>query len=236
MKPLFEDHKRKKKKLFPPLMELGNLKEVSYISQIIPETIWIALLIKKHGLQQGTQLSLDLVKTTSEMSDTKSIVSFISSFELLTADEKAVIKKNLLEANVLHKIQDALKNFISIYPFCPLNFLFDVVEEGYDLEEIKDVLEKLFDIKSSEATFMLGSVIYHFGAMGRLHIVKDTALSKLPDLKDYPNTALSQMIASGVRATMYTLMNDTFYNSAGKWHKMFWTRGIELEPCLMNDE
>jgi hypothetical protein len=236
MKAILSDHKRKKKRLVPPLMEIGNLQEVSYISKIVPETIWMAILVQKHGLQLGTQLGLDLVKAASDVNSQVPIFSFISSFELLSSEEKMTIRKKLASDGVLIKLQNALTNFVAIYPDCPLAFLFDSIEQNYNLEEMKDLLVNLFDIKSSEATFMLGSVLYHMGALGRLRIVKDSALTKLPELKDYPKTPVSQMIASMVRASMYAMMNDTFHNSKGEWNKLFWAKGIELEPCKIGDE
>lgn len=228
---VLKDHKQQGKRFIPPLLRLGNAKETSYVQVIIPEIMWMALLHKKFGLQLGTHLALQLVTVTSNTSSSTKCFSFISSFELLTDVEKEKILTQLQSLNMLDQLRDGLRNFMLTYPECPLLFLFDDLKGEMNLASIKETLSELYDITGRPATFMMANVIYFLGAMGRLAIVKDTALSKLPELVDYPNTALSKMIASGVRASLFAFMHDPFLNASGNWNRYFWNRGIELEPC-----
>jgi hypothetical protein len=228
---VLKDHKQHGKRFIPPLLQLGNAKETSYVQVIIPEIIWMAFLHKQFGLQLGTHLALQLVTVTSNISSTTKCFSFISSFELLTAEQKEKILAELQRLNMLDQLRNGLTNFMLMYPECPLSFLFDDQKGEINLPAIKETLSGLYDITGRPATFMMANVIYFLGAMGRLAIVKDTALSKLPELVGYPNTALSKMIASGVRASMFAFMHDPFLNESGNWNKYFWNRGIELEPC-----
>lgn len=230
-KKVLNDHKQRGKRFIPPLLQLGNAKETSYVQIIIPEIIWMALLHKKFGLQLGTHLALQLVTVISNISPSKRCFSFISSFELLTAEEKEKILAELQHVNMLNQLRDGLNDFVLVYPECPMSFLFGDPKGEINLTLIKQTLAELYDITGRPATFMMGNVIYFLGAMGRLAIVKDTVLVKLPELVEYPNTALSKMIASGVRASMFAFMHEPFLNERGNWNKYFWNRGIELEPC-----
>ncbi len=229
------DHKKEGKKLIPPLMGLGNLRETSYTQIIIPEIIWIAILNKKYGIQRGAELGLELVRSVSEINSSKYFFAFISSYELLTEQDQERIIEELKRKNVLELIQKPLANFLALYPQCPISFLADSSFKKSEnaLAEIKDVLIDLYDQVGRSATFMMGDVIYFLGALGRLRLVDGSVMQKLPELKDYPNTQISKMIASGIRASMYAFMNDQFYNSKGNWNKYFWNRGIELEPCVI---
>lgn len=229
------DHKQEGKRLVPPLMKLGNLRETSYTQIIIPELIWIAILNKKYGISRGAELGLDLVRAVSEINSSKYFFAFISSYDLLTDQDQKRIIEELERKNVLELIRKALETFIAIYPKCPLSFLSDTSfkKTENDLIDIKEVLIDLYDQTGRAATFMMGDAIYFLGALGRLTLVKGSIMQKLPELKDYPNTQISKMIASAIRSFMYAFMNDQFFNSKSSWNKYFWNRGIELEPCLI---
>lgn len=226
------DHKTQGKRLVPPLLTLGNLKETSYIDFVVPEIIWIAILIEKYGIQRGTEIGLEIVKAASKVAINSSFLfSFISSYETLKPSEKQEIVESLESSNVLVLIQGGLENFISVYPECPLNFLFnEPTQENFHIQEIKNTLITLYDKVGITSTFSMGNVIYYMGVLGRLNVVKGSSIAQLPRLIEYPNTQLSKLIASSIRATIYTLIQQPFYNKINKWNKYFWNRGHELEP------
>lgn len=144
---ILKDHKQQGKRFIPPLLRLGNAKETSYVQVIIPEIMWMAFLHEKFGLQLGTHLALQLVTVTSNTSSSTKCFSFISSFELLTAVEKETILTELQRLNMMDQLRDGLRNFMLIYPECPLSFLFDDLKGEIDLPTIKETLSELYDIK-----------------------------------------------------------------------------------------
>ena len=57
------DHKRIGKRFIPPfLYQLGSLSEISWVNEIMPEILWIGLLIEHFGYQRGVELGLHLSK------------------------------------------------------------------------------------------------------------------------------------------------------------------------------
>ena len=52
------DHKRVGKKFIPPFIaELGPLREIRWVNDLVPEFLWLALLSDRHGLKTGTDLA-----------------------------------------------------------------------------------------------------------------------------------------------------------------------------------
>ena len=213
-------------------MTLGNLKETSYIDFVVPEIIWIAILIEKYGIQRGTEIGLEVVKAASKVAKNSSFLfSFISSYETLKPSEKQEIVESLTSSNVLGLVQRGLENFISAYPECPLIFLFnEPTQDKSHIQEIKNILIALYDKVGIISTFSMGNVIYYMGALGKLNIVEGSSLGQLPKLIEYPRTPLSKLIASSIKATIHTLIQKPFYNNLNEWNKYFWNRGHELEP------
>ncbi|MFT6867725.1 MAG: hypothetical protein ACJA08_002569 [Cyclobacteriaceae bacterium] len=232
---ILSDHKKKGKKIIPPLMTLPNFKENSYVDLIIPEIIWMAILNENLGIQRGTELSVDLVKSASSNSSGSFHFSFISSYELLNQDEKNRIIEDLKDHGSLDLLRSTLTNFLSIYPNCPLNFLLENKNpsQNFSTQDVKGVLQLLYDKMGRTSTFAMGNVIYHMFCLEKLVVVDKSAMSELPKLVDYPKTEISKLIASSIRASIHAIFNETFHHSKNHWNSYFWNRGHELEPLTI---
>ena len=58
-KPVLLDHQRIGKRLIPPLMKEINYQEISWGKQLIPELIWLALILNnRYGYMKGAELAL----------------------------------------------------------------------------------------------------------------------------------------------------------------------------------
>ena len=52
------DHKKVGKKFIPPFVaELGQLGEVRWVNDLVPELLWLALLSERHGRERGVDLA-----------------------------------------------------------------------------------------------------------------------------------------------------------------------------------
>lgn len=74
--------------------------------------------------------------------------------------------------------------------------------------------------------------MYFLNTLGKLHVVENSTLAEFPKLVDYPNTEISKMIASSVRATSNILLGSEKLKNE-KWISEFWNRGFKLEPCII---
>lgn len=237
MGKVLNDHKRLGKRFIPPLMSYGNLADVSWTDMMVPDFIWIALVNDKYGKQKGAEIIRLFYKAAKIVFDNdKRNYCTISFYEDMPDNQIESFYDSLYEKEVIQPLQEALYNFIELFPKCPFNFIFKdihiqtILDIGFIIS-YKKLLNKILDKRSKESTFVIGNVVYSMLANDRLKIHKDSVIAKLPELKDYPNTEISKMIASSNRATINVLFGDNFYNRNNTWIKYFWQRSIDLEPC-----
>lgn len=232
MGEILKDHKKKGKVLTPPLLTVGKFQFSNYIENTVPELIWITLLNDKYGIQFGTKLGLQFVKIIRDVMDTEEIPFYISYFSKIDQDIILKATVEMKKQGVYEVINKAISPLLNLYPLCPLNRLFlSKKHSSSDIDSIKSTLIQLYDKRSKEATFTLGNVMYFMAAHGKLQIVKGSVLSELPKLVDYPDTEISKLIASGIRASSNVFMNKPLVESDEKWINHFWNTGMQLEPC-----
>ncbi|NOY51052.1 MAG: hypothetical protein GXO88_10895, partial [Chlorobi bacterium] len=56
MSKVLDDHKRLGKRFIPPLLNYGNLADVSWADMMVPDLIWIALVNENYGKQKGAEI------------------------------------------------------------------------------------------------------------------------------------------------------------------------------------
>lgn len=236
-KRVLQDHLRLGKKLIPPLLAHGKFQDVSWVDFMIPELIWIALLNKEYGKQKGAEITRLYIKSIKELfPDNKLTCYFLSSLERYNKNESAKLLNDLERIGILNLLNSCYVNFVRIYPKSPLIILFgnQSLEENYDenyFSEFKALLKILYDKTSIEATFTIGNLIYSLMVNDMLIVTEKSSMSRLPELKDYPNTDISRLIASACRATINVLFGDQIYQRNNIWVPYFWNRGIEIENC-----
>ena len=232
---VLSDHKKVGKRFIPPLNTIGIVHDVNWLKDIVPEIIWIALINDKLGWRGACHTIADMCRITAEIND-KNNYAFISSYSKLNHDELREINNRLQYSDLLSKLDYSLFNFIEFYPECPLNFIYKsyIPKETVDVRFLlnyKKVLGKIYDKRSRESTFLLTSVIYSMLSTKKLNITKDSSLANLEEVTDYPNSDISQQIASSLRASINVFFNDNIYEKNSDWIKYFWNKGISLEPC-----
>jgi len=232
-KKILTDHKKKGKKLIPPLAEF-NIGDYSYVTEGIPQIIWLALLNKHYGIREGTDLALKFAKLIDDLKIKKDVPYYLSWFTNISVNDCINIKKKLIEIKVYDKMNFALSPLLNIYPDCPLNDIFssEIYTED-DILTIKEVLISLYQKRGKESTFALGSVIYLMCMCKKLRLIKNSPLSDLPELIDYPSTEKSKIIASSIRATTNILLSSNSIENSSEWVAYFWNRGLEIEPNII---
>jgi hypothetical protein len=231
-KSILGNHKKEGKKLIPPLLGY-NMQLRSYVQDSIPEIIWIAIIIEKEGLELGTSLGIEFVKTVNSCIKKEELPYYTSWYSNLSDNEIKEIIKGLKENYIYDVLKRDLQDFLNVYPESPFCKIFKSTKlTKSNINFVKNIINKLCDKRSWLSTFSLGNIVYFLKALGKLHIVGDSPLAEFPKLVDYPNTEISKMIASSVRASSNILLsNEKLKNE--KWISEFWNRGLELEPCII---
>lgn len=236
-KRILSDHKLVGKKLVPPFATLENKVEVSWVDIIIPDLIWIALIRTKLGNKIGTEVVNKFISISTQHEDSSfKMFAFISTYESLSDDTKARIKEDLIKEGVKSIMLDCLEPFLNMYPSCPLAFLQEASDikavDSKFLQSYKELLLRMMDKRSVISTFTIANIIYSLFLSNRIEVDQNSILTKLPKIQDYPNTELSRVIASNLRACINALYSkEHFDGHSSNWANSFWNTGIKLEPC-----
>ena len=207
------------------------ISDFSYVADGIPQIIWIALLNKCYGFKQGTNLALNFAKSIDNLKLKKEVPYHLSWFDNLNVDSYETIRKKLIDIKVFEKINIALSPLLNLYPKCPLNKIFSSEKHlKSDVSKIKEILTLLYNKRGKESTFALANVIYLMGRCDKLLFEKNSAMADLPELQDYPDSEMSIMIASVVRASTNFLLSRRAIENSENWISYFWNRGLEIEP------
>jgi len=239
-KKILEDHKKEGKRLRPPLTTIGNFVDLSWVDNIIPDVIWITLLRDKFGDKLGTKIVNEfIVVSTKHESGKFKNYALISSFESLPSQNKDKILDDLKKKGLWSPLITGISDFLDMYPKCPLNFIRpnDYSPKVIDVKFLvryKEILWELIDKRSKKSTFTIANVVYSLFVLDRLKIVKDSPMTQFTKIQEYPDTEISRMIASSLRASINAFYGlDMFDKDNSSWAKDFWNRGIEIEPCKL---
>ena len=219
------------------MLQLGPFHAVKWEAPILPELIWLGLLNEHHGMAKGAQLALSLAKAAVAAKD-HTWFAPASAYLALAADQRNEVLGSLRQSNELGPIKIGLTPLLSLYPECPLNFLFEdglPRVEDHQLEKFKIFLAKLFDRREKPATFIQANAVYIAFVTGLLKVNEGSLLAKFPAIEKFPDTEESQRIASGIRAMINGFFGGETYDKSSTWPRYFWNRGLELEPCNLDE-
>lgn len=249
------DHRKIGKNLVPPYVYLlGQGKDIEWRQRIIPEYLWLGLLNLRLGWIEGADISLSLARIASQSvgvpieefkkqfgKATKQFFGLTTSYESLKENQRKEIIKILTEQNKLETLQYGLKSLISLYPKCPLNFLFTEipVHTEEDFAVIQELVSVFFNQDHNLAVFALTNAVYIAFCTNKLRVIvsdernspDDSSLANFPEIERYPNTEESKKVAAAVRmnASMLLHMEKEF---STEWSDYFWNRGLEISKCI----
>ncbi len=244
---VLENHKRVGKKLIPPLIQYSNMEGISWQEKILPEIIWIGLLIEKLGLSQTAEICTIIAEVThAHYKKNIPIVAFASSYSGISKKFKDKLLKKLKEKKMLSVLSDALSSFIKLYPKCPLKFLVTSKSKGkvkasvkYEtLQYFKDCLRKYDTRRDKPAMLMQGTAFFMVCLSGKLKFFSHIQIPDPNDLLDYPMTEESRKTASSIRCQVTSMcgINTDRESSADIWCRYFWEISFKLDKCEFTEE
>ena len=235
------DHRKVGNKYIPPLTaELGPLTEIRWVNDLVPEFVWLALLSTRYGPKMGTDLArrLALAANAARGAKRKAWFALTSAYAELDPSERDVVVAKLEADGAAQQIREALTPLLTLYPECPLRFLFvDLPQSGNDsLEDFKTVLESIFDKGDIAGTFAQATAVYIAFVSDMLRVFKGLALANFPAIEDFPNTEESQRVASSVRSTVLIFYSHFKTDHSTAWISYFWKHGLDLDDCKLDEE
>jgi len=246
-KPVLGDHVAVKRKLIPPAVRAfgGKLAQYSWTRQLVPEAIWLGLVIDRCGYQGARSLCRSLVLTSRDAFGDEASPLFVrmSAYSLLDADARARVLGALSPADRA-ELSKSLVPLTKIDPSHPLAFL----DDGGDLEPVTAdrfpaVLQEFYDRHGRLAVLSL-ALAYELGLVqGKVHVADhlvDSLNAGFRDIGDFPKTDASQEAAGRFRAAapmLFMTPNDDGegFREDDSWVGVFWDGIAGFGPCLFPD-
>ena len=115
---ILNNHKKVGKTLIPPMRQyLGEQGMVSWVDQILPELIWLAVIIQKLGVKRGVEIGAKIAKLANGLLSDE-YFAFISSFDLLSSDQKKNLVQMLKDDSCFDEVCESLSPLLQLYPEC----------------------------------------------------------------------------------------------------------------------
>jgi hypothetical protein len=232
---IFSDHKKMGKTLIPPMRQfLGDSGMISWVDQILPELIWLAVIIENLGIKRGVEIGSKIAKLANEILP-EEYFAFASSFNLLDNEQKQQLVKLLEDQNYLVEVRDSLRNLLQLYPECPLKFIDNDLEQLIETKAIMDfkkILARYYNRREQPAMIIQANVVYFAGICGKLRYVSNVQVPNLEVIISDFESDESKMVCSGVRATVNAFIGHISTKVSNIWPRYFWNRGIEIDPIL----
>lgn len=238
---VLEDHTRKKRRLIPPMRAaLGDkFSPFSWAREIVPELIWITLLVNGLGPARGIEVARLIGRAAAEASkkDPKPLFAGVTSFSELSADEKQEVL-TAIDQHSLLELQSALKPLAVVWPNNPLSFLQAAPEEDiqFSLLYLSPVLEEMFDRTSRAATIAISSAVYLGFDQNKIFVAKEIFeknATAFIDVEDYPETDASRKAGSFFRTMAPIIfLRDNSEERMSGWSNDFWGRLSSIGGCL----
>lgn len=231
-------HKRVKTRFIPPLMQIGNIKETSYVNDLLPHVLWMSLLIESLGLREGISASLRLVKLAHGVHQSKKHVNFAicGSHRKLAPDNKEEVVKALENGGELPTYQEALSPLLHLHPDCPMNYLglpSGSADRSRLVSKLAEAVDAIFDRYGPAASVVQANVVVGRASTGGLFIAEHIGMPDFDAMIKDPESETGRRAASFARtSSMQEFMPDE-EGEYMEWPKAFWRRNYRLDACRL---
>jgi hypothetical protein len=243
-KPVLQDHVAVKRKLVPSFSHKlgGKLSHYSWTRQLVPEAIWLGLVIDHCGFEAARshcralgQAALAAMNGT----DCPMFVKF-SSFEGLSGTAEEAIASTL-DRDSMSAIRQSLAPLTALMPNHPLAFLGKADAAPEQIARFPKLLREFYD-RNSRAAVLSSAIGYELGIdQEKMHIAAhliDGLIARFKVINDYPETEESRHAAGAFRAsapTLFMTMNvdGAEFDADAPWVQAFWDHISGFGPCIL---
>jgi hypothetical protein len=240
MGKILGNHKRRGKFLIPPFVaEFGPMQEVSWVRELVPELLWIALLHKAYGDRRAVDIVTKITRALRSLFDDQTHRKFCFISEWAEVPEINLDSKfgKTEGASAFNDAALVLNPLIQFYPKCPLHRLFssngnETYVEPEFLVSFASMVGDLFSRDKRFSMMVQATSIWTAFDSGELLVSEASTLAQFPEIDAYPQTEVSLKLAASIRATLNLIGGRFFVEKENTyWSEYFWKRGIELTEC-----
>lgn len=245
-KPVLQDHVTVKRKLVPPFMHKheGKLSQYSWTRQLVPEALWIGLVIDHCGYEAARNHCRALgraARAAMNGAECPMFVKFSTFAEL--SDEAIASVKSTLDQDTLAAVRLSLAPLTAVAPDHPLAFLGKVNVVSEQKARLPELLREFYD-RNSRVAVLSSALGYELGLdQEKIHVAThlvDDLIARFKVINRYPETEESRRAAGAFRAAASTLfmavnLNDADFEEDAPWVRVFWDHISGFGPCLFPD-
>ena len=236
---VLHDHVKIKSTFYPAFLVDPRLPvgEVSWRDNIMPELLWLALLVASCGFKHARNCAYTLALALNDMwsgEQTKHWMLMSSYVDLPPSLLKAVARR-LADTKSLHALKKALAPMVRLYPSCPFKVLFSQDEiaaltESEAMQQMAPVLTECLS-RRKRLPMLAQAIFYDVSiATGSLQVAPHLTKHNTEVLDDNPDSEEAQRVASSIRciATMIEQMQKQFSLT---WPQTFWAESGKIGQC-----
>ena len=227
-------YRQEGKRFIPPFLQHMSLTEAPWMDNLVPELIWIALLIHVFGVKEGTAVAVSIAKAAAKCDQTtKRAFAATSDYAELHDEQKQCARSALKAEGTLGKAGRGLAALIHQYTQFPLAFLADPDSLSEDspcstLDDVREAIASISDRESHAGIFAQATVVYINFINNGLKVRRGLSLANFPAIEEYPRTYESRMVAAAVKSAVNFLLTQDI---PADWRNSFWNQGRSLGAC-----
>lgn len=224
-------HQKVGNRLKSPLNTIPQLQNVSYIDEILPEIIHIAMILDAHGYADGIKLCISLFSKISPKLE-KPDLPLVSALSKVSEDGWTEIADELDRDGDLARLKLANTPLSILIPQWPLRFIGSFqMDEPIAVSHLETCVGRHLDRHKTPACVVLATIMYWQGISGKLHFAQGLHVPDLNAIIDAPDSEEAKMASSEVRAFMMACMGFYKEEHGSQWAEDFWSEAMRLSPC-----
>lgn len=236
---VLHDHVKIRNTFFPPFLAKSRIafNEVHWRDDIMPELLWLALLIANCGYKNARNYAYTLALALKDIwtGEQTKYWLLMSSYVALPPSLLKAVARRLADTKSLFELKQALAPMVRLYPSCPLKALFAQDEiaalaESDAMRQMAPVLTECLS-RRKRLPMLAQALFYDISlATGSLRVAPHLTIHNTEVLEDNPDSEEAQRVASSIRsiATMIEPMQKQFSLT---WPQTFWAESGKIGQC-----
>ncbi|WP_066663027.1 MULTISPECIES: hypothetical protein [unclassified Sphingomonas] len=233
---ILDDHQRVGSRIRSSFLLQANFQETSYVDQILPEIVHIAMILQEFGYYDGIRLCEKLFTALGRHRDESSL-PFVSNLAV-GAEQAAEVLADLEGQGALTALQKA-NTPLCLLPSWPLRFLGAIdMERDEALATLTSCVDSILDKSHSPPCAAMATVMYWQGVCGKLHYSANVAPPDLNVMISDPSSAAAGKARAQVRAFMmaFGAMDGEHGTPKKDWGSTFWRECFRLSGCSYEED
>lgn len=236
---VLSDHKRQGRTLVPPIMHVAGerLKEVAWHLEMLPDFLWVALMLGRRSDWGAAHSALDIVDRFVP-EGTRVADGRLTRFALVPEGQRSAAS-DALRREAPHALPSAFGHALGLHPDCPALWLYDDWLETHQpdvavgLPLLRSLVADNADKSGVRATRLRMLAISRQAKHRKISFASGSAFELAPRYPQGLTQDEQRMLETAMRASWGSwFVGDLMKDPALlQWPQDFWLRNRELAPC-----